>query len=40
MERAQEAGLEQEDVSALVTSVMEERYATTNKAAAGNGEQQ
>ncbi|MGC5567176.1 GntR family transcriptional regulator [Streptomyces sp. FR-108] len=40
MERAQEAGLEQEDVSALVTSVMEERYAPTTRAAAGNGEQQ
>jgi GntR family transcriptional regulator len=33
--RAREAGLEREDVTALVTSVMEERYAGTT-AAAGN----
>ncbi|MDV7216802.1 GntR family transcriptional regulator [Streptomyces prunicolor] len=35
MDRAREAGLEQADVTALVTSVMEERYAGT-RAAAGN----
>ncbi|WP_405568026.1 GntR family transcriptional regulator [Streptomyces phaeochromogenes] len=36
MDRAHEAGLEQEDVTALVTSVMEERYAET-RATAGHG---
>ncbi|WP_406488544.1 GntR family transcriptional regulator [Streptomyces phaeochromogenes] len=36
MDRAHEAGLEQEDVTALVTSVMEERYAAT-RATAGHG---
>ncbi|MCX4993635.1 GntR family transcriptional regulator [Streptomyces sp. NBC_00568] len=35
MDRAHEAGLEQEDVTALVASVMEERYAVT-RAAVGN----
>ncbi|MEH0429557.1 MULTISPECIES: GntR family transcriptional regulator [Streptomyces] len=33
MDRAREAGLEQDDVTALVTSVMEERYAGTGPAA-------
>lgn len=33
MDRAREAGLEQDDVTALVTSVMEERYAGTGSAA-------
>lgn len=32
MDRAREAGLEQDDVTALVTSVMEERYAGTGPA--------
>ena len=33
MDRAREAGLEREDVTALVTSVLEERYAGTTVAA-------
>ncbi|MEV0218432.1 GntR family transcriptional regulator [Streptomyces sp. NPDC050704] len=33
MDRAREAGLEQDDVTALVTSVMAERYAVTRPAA-------
>jgi GntR family transcriptional regulator len=37
MARAREAGLEREDVIALVTSVLEKRYAGTT-AAAGNAE--
>ncbi|MEU5343617.1 MULTISPECIES: GntR family transcriptional regulator [unclassified Streptomyces] len=37
MDRAHEAGLEQEDVTALVTSVMEERYAGTRAAAGSRG---
>ncbi|MET7684559.1 GntR family transcriptional regulator [Streptomyces sp. NPDC005423] len=37
MDRAHEAGLEQEDVTALVTSVMEERYAETGAAAENKG---
>lgn len=37
MDRAREAGLEQDDVTALVTSVMEERYAGTGPAAEHEG---
>ncbi|MFJ6739976.1 GntR family transcriptional regulator [Streptomyces sp. NPDC091279] len=39
MDRARAAGLDQEDVTALVTSVMQERYAPTGVAAGreGNG---
>ncbi|MBV1940908.1 GntR family transcriptional regulator [Streptomyces sp. BV286] len=37
MDRAHEAGLEQEDVTALVTSVMEERYAETGATAENGG---
>ncbi|MFC9132030.1 GntR family transcriptional regulator [Streptomyces sp. NPDC057099] len=33
LDRAREAGLEQDDVTALVTSVLEERYAGTRPAA-------
>jgi GntR family transcriptional regulator len=37
MARAREAGLEREDVTALVASVLQERYAETT-AAAGTAE--